>query len=274
MCTIILLRRPGHDWPVLVAANRDERASRPWRPPARHWEDRPDVVAGFDEHAGGSWLGMNDDGVVAAVLNRRGTLGPAEGKRSRGELVLEALDHADAADSATALAHLDPAAYRPFNLVIADNRDAFWVANRGPDDPDRPGIAVESLPAGLSMLAADDLNDPATPRTAMLARFRTAAAPDPDIDAWADWEALMASREHQPAAGPLGALCVVTDSDYGTVSSSLIALPAVRRFGTRPAWRFARGRPGTVPYRPIDLGAGAGGAGGNDGGDADGAGRS
>jgi len=262
MCTIILFRRPGHDWPVLIAANRDERAVRPWRPPARHWEDRPDVVAGFDEHAGGSWLGVNDDGLVAAVLNRRGTLGPAADKRSRGELVLEALDHADAADSAAALAHLDPAAYRPFNLVVADNRDAFWVANRGVDDPVAPGISVEPVPEGLSMLAADDLNDPGTPRTAMLARFRSAAAPDPDAGTWGDWEALMASREHAPEAGPLGALCVVTDTDYGTVSSSLIALPAIHRFGTRPVWRFAPGRPGTVRYRPIDLGGTGGDAAG------------
>ena len=120
MCTVVLLRRPGSRWPLLLAANRDELKSRPWRPPGRHWPDRPDVVAGLDELAGGSWLGINDYGVVAAVLNRVGTLGPATGKRTRGELVLEALDHADAAAAAAALADLDPAAYRPFNLIVAD----------------------------------------------------------------------------------------------------------------------------------------------------------
>src|ERR1700685_676462 len=56
MCTLILLRRPGHDWPVIVGANRDEMKARPWRPPGRHWPDRPEVVAGLDELAGGSWL--------------------------------------------------------------------------------------------------------------------------------------------------------------------------------------------------------------------------
>ena len=90
------LRRPGTAWPLVLAANRDELASRPARPPARHWPDRAEVVAGLDVQAGGSWLGINDHGVVAGVLNRTGTLGPAAGKRSRGELVLEALDHADA----------------------------------------------------------------------------------------------------------------------------------------------------------------------------------
>ena len=46
--------------------------------------------------AGGTWLGLNDDGVIAGLLNRINTLGPKEGFRSRGELPLEALDHAEA----------------------------------------------------------------------------------------------------------------------------------------------------------------------------------
>ena len=113
MCTIVVLNRPGHDWPILIAANRDERLGRPWKKPAAHWLDRPEVVAGLDVDAGGSWLGLNAGGVVAAVLNREGTLGPALGKRSRGELVLEALDHMDAVDAADSLLALDPRAYRP-----------------------------------------------------------------------------------------------------------------------------------------------------------------
>ena len=106
MCTLVMLRRPGHPWPLLLAANRDEMHDRPSAPPARHWEDRPDVVAGLDLLGGGSWLGINDHGLVAAVMNREGSLGPAEGKRSRGELVLEALDHAEAGEAARALADL------------------------------------------------------------------------------------------------------------------------------------------------------------------------
>ena len=97
MCSVIILRRPDAAWPLVLGANRDEMADRPWLPPARHWPDRPNVVAGLDELAGGTWLGLNDEGLVAAILNRPGTLGPEQGKRSRGELVLEALDHADAA---------------------------------------------------------------------------------------------------------------------------------------------------------------------------------
>ena len=131
MCTLVLLRRPGNGWPLILGANRDEMHDRPWTAPGRHWPDRPEVVAGRDDLAGGSWLGLNDEGVVAAILNRRGTLGPAPGLRSRGELVLDALDHADARDAADALAALDARAFRPFNLVVADDRDAFWLRARG-----------------------------------------------------------------------------------------------------------------------------------------------
>ena len=70
MCTAVILYRPGHPWPLVFAANRDEMASRPWLAPGRHWPDRPEVVAGLDREAGGSWLGINDDGVLAGVLNR------------------------------------------------------------------------------------------------------------------------------------------------------------------------------------------------------------
>jgi uncharacterized protein with NRDE domain len=137
MCTLVILRRPGHDWPLILAANRDEMIDRPWQPPARHWPDRPQVLAGLDELAGGTWLGLNDDGVVAAVLNRRGSLGPEDGMRSRGELVLEALDHAEAEAAAGALMHLDPRAYRSFNLVIADAENCYWLRNRGVEGPGR-----------------------------------------------------------------------------------------------------------------------------------------
>ena len=132
MCSIVLLLRPGHNWPVLIGANRDEMQDRPWRAPGRHWPDRPEVVAGIDLLAGGSWLGINAQGVVAAVSNRMNTLGPAEGFRSRGELVLEALDHPDAAAAAAALADIAPNAYRPFNMVIADSADSWWLRNLGP----------------------------------------------------------------------------------------------------------------------------------------------
>ena len=120
MCTVVILRRPGHDWPVLLAANRDEMRGRSWSPPARHWPDRPKTRAGLDHEAGGSWLGVNDHGVAVAILNRRGSLGTAAGKRSRGDLVLRGLDARSARDAMADLSSLDAGDYRSFNMAVVD----------------------------------------------------------------------------------------------------------------------------------------------------------
>src|SRR5712691_10306558 len=187
MCALVILRRPEHAWPVVIGANRDEMIDRPSKPPGRHWPDRAEVVAGIDLLAGGSWLGLNDWGVAAAVLNRQGSLGPAAGLRSRGELVLEALDHADAVAAAAALAHLDPAAYRTFNLIVADNRDGFWLRHVG-----KGRVEVRPLKDGLSLIAGGDIDDLRTPRLALARpRFEAAPAPDPEGDDWAAWQDLL-----------------------------------------------------------------------------------
>lgn len=248
MCTLVILRRPLSPWPVLIGANRDELAGRPWKPPARHWSDRPEVVAGLDQLAGGSWMGMNESGVVAAILNRAGTLGPAAGKRSRGELVLEALDHADAVDSAHALAQLDGSAYRPFNMLLADNRDAFWVRADG-------GRCVQVFPVaeGLHMLTALELDDQASPRIkTYLPRFQAAPAPDPDSGNWSGWSALLADGGGGPDGEEAAAMCFTRDSGFGTVSSSLIALPAIGA-ETKPVWYFAAGRPDRAVWEKLVI---------------------
>jgi hypothetical protein len=246
MCTVVLLRRPGHPWPLILGANRDEMVGRPAKPPGRHWPDRADILAGLDELAGGSWLGINDSGVAAGILNRHGTLGPAEGRRSRGELVLEALDHADADAAAAALAALEPRAYRPFNLIVADNRDAFWLRHADPT-----GILpldVIPLPAGLSMIEAGDLDDPESRRLAAFRpRFAAAPPPDPERGDWTAWEALLDAPPTDPA-DPRSGMNFETAAGFATVSSSLIALPAPGIDDGRPVFRHAVRRPTATPW--------------------------
>ena len=247
MCTLVILRRPGHDWPLILAANRDEMAGRLWKGPARHWPDREDVVGGLDVEGGGTWLARNDHGVVAAMLNRVDALGPAPGKRSRGELPLDALDHADAGAAAIALADLDPAAWRPFNMVLADNTSAWWLASRA----GARAIVLERIPNGLSMITAHDMNDTDSARIALyLPLFRAAAAPDPDAGDWRAWSFLMASGD--TAGDPFGAMSFATATGFATLSGSLIALPAPASPDPRGVWLFAAGRPGSVAYDPVE----------------------
>lgn len=255
MCTVVILRRPGHDWPLILAANRDEMQSRPWRAPGRHWPDRPEVLGGRDELSGGSWMALNDHGVVACVLNRRGTLGPAPGKRSRGELVLEALDHADASEAALALADLDPRAYRAFNLVVADNHTAFWLRHGGEE---AEAVEVLPLPKGLSIVTAYDRNDPQSARVRRyLPKFEAAAVPDPERGDWAAWQALLASTETDADGFWGSAMTVARDDGFGTVCSSLLALPAppasLEEMPRPTQWLFAPGRPDLTPFAAVDL---------------------
>lgn len=247
MCTVVIRFEPDTDWPIIIAANRDERADRPCLPPARHWPDRPEVRAGLDETAGGTWLGINDDGLLAAILNRPGTLGPQEGKRSRGELPLEALDQVEAQVATDALLDLNPQAYRAFNMVIADRREAYWLYSDG----DRK-IVAEPIPEGISMITAHNRNDETSPRIrTFLPRFEAAKPPNPDNNDWEAWIALLSNRTHSVDTGPRGAMSVVTDGPFGTVSSSLIALPSPERLNTKPKWLFSAGRPGDVPFNPV-----------------------
>lgn len=243
MCTVVLLIRPDHAWPVMMAANRDERVDRAWDPPAAYWPEYPDVIAGRDRTAGGTWMGLNRHGVTAAVLNRPGSLGPAAGKRSRGELPLMALAHDTAAGAARAIAALNAGEWRGFNMAIADRTGAAFVRGAGRGHP-----VVFPLSFGVWMITAHDPNDPDSPRVARhLARFRDAAAPDPAH--WDEWRAILADQ-----SGPDGEqINVIPRGGFGTVSSSFLAIPAVGG----AVWLFAAGAPHQTPFTPVVAGSAA-----------------
>ena len=238
MCTVILLLRPGHAWPVLIAANRDERLDRPWDLPGAYWPEQPGTVAGRDRLGGGTWMAMRG-GLLAAVLNRPGSLGPAPGKLSRGGLPLLAVRHASASAAADALLALDAAAYRSFNMVIADRRSAHFVRGLGCDR-----LEGWTLPPGCHMVTAHDPNDTDSPRARKhWPRFAAAPVPDPAAGDWTAWQALLADRSGPRAA----ALNVPPQDGFGTVCSSLVGMPDA---GT-PDWLFAAGPPDRAAFVPV-----------------------
>src|SRR5262249_22814900 len=89
MCFILALFQVHPTYPLVIAANRDELRTRPSQGPHR-WPGEPAIWAGRDAVAGGTWLGVNDRGVLAAITNRRdGTLDPS--RPSRGNFCLDVL---------------------------------------------------------------------------------------------------------------------------------------------------------------------------------------
>jgi hypothetical protein len=245
MCTVIVLYRPAHRWPVLIAANRDEKLDRAWDPPDGWWPEHPMLVGGRDRTAGGTWMALGPGGVVAAVLNRPGSLGPAEGKRSRGALPLLAATAPTASAAADSITALSASQWRPFNMVVADARQVIFLRGLGEGTPE-----AHALPEGISMITAHDPNDPGSPRTRRhLPRFRAAPPPDPDTDDWSSWETLLADDGFDPAIGPAETLNVPPANGFGTVSASLLALGATREC----RWRFCAGAPGSAPFLPLSL---------------------
>jgi hypothetical protein len=236
MCTILFLRRPDHKWPLILGSNRDEMSDRKWLPPARHWPDRENVFAGLDELAGGSWLGVNDEGVVAGILNRKGTLGPKKNFRSRGELVLEALDHGDAVDAVKAISDLNPSAYRSFNLFIADNRDAWWIRNT---EFGVERVETFEIPIGFSMLTAWGLNSSDSARTEyFLPKLRVAKTPNPETCEWTSWKKILNCKDFAPGTGSGEAMLIDVKQGFGTISSTLIALETAEVYKPRKKWLF------------------------------------
>jgi hypothetical protein len=234
VCTVVVLIRPAH---VLLAANRDERIDRIWDPPGAWWPKRPGVIAGRDRTAGGTWMGINRAGVVATVLNRPGTLGPAIGKRSRGDLPLLALEQNTAASAVEAVARLDAALWRPFNMVIADATGGWFVRGVGQGRP-----IADVLPQGVSVVTAHDPNDMDSPRTARhLRRFQAAEPRDPAE--WSGWRTILADRTGSPAQQ----INVLPRAGFGTVCSSYITLAQ----SAAPVWLFAAGPPHNTEFRPV-----------------------
>jgi hypothetical protein len=240
VCTVIISIGSSPAWPFLLAANRDEKLDRPSRPPACHWPDQPEVLGGLDELAGGTWLALNRAGVVAAVLNRLGSLGPAPGKRSRGELPLLALRHQTAASAAQDLTELNAGHWRSFNLIIGDRDGTYYL--RGTE---RGRIHTQRMPDGVHIVTARDPNDFGSPRVARnLPRFR--AAPPPDPPDWSTWPALLADRTPPMEA----AINIMPFSGFGTVSSALVAIHATN---PRPVFLTTETAPHESPFVPVRL---------------------
>ena len=150
MCVLIVLHKISPEYPLIVAANREEDPKRGGDPPGRF----PDgIVAPRDPLAGGTWIGVNTDNVFSAVTNRPGP--PASGTQvnSRGTLPLEALKEKSAFLAHRRAERIPTFLFSPFNWIYADLDQAFVLEHGGPSD-----LTVR-LRAGMHVLSnAHDLN--------------------------------------------------------------------------------------------------------------------
>ena len=127
MCLIVVGWQAHPDYPLIVAANRDEFYARPTAI-ADFWDDAPEVIAGRDLEAGGTWLGITRSGRFAAVTNVREP-GARQGIQSRGKMTQAYL--AGRQSAADYVARIDMAQYSGFNLLIGDRDSLWYCSNRG-----------------------------------------------------------------------------------------------------------------------------------------------
>jgi uncharacterized protein with NRDE domain len=152
MCLLIFAHQVAADYPLLVAANRDEFHARPTAV-SGFWPEYPAVLAGRDLQQGGTWMGVSRDGRFAAVTNYRDPSRTASAPRSRGELPLGYLTGEQAP-----LSFLNDLAtraqdYAGFNLLVGDRHSLCYFSNGSPKSP------IE-LPPGLYGLSNASLDTP------------------------------------------------------------------------------------------------------------------
>ena len=147
MCLIVFAWRPGHAQPLIVAANRDEFYARPSLPLAQ-WADAPQVYAGRDQEAGGTWLGVSAEGRFAALTNIRDPHQPPA-RKSRGELVARFLSGSLPIDDYLADVNGRSIEYAGFNLLLG-TQDELWHYNANDTEPTLLAAGVYGLSnAGL-----------------------------------------------------------------------------------------------------------------------------
>jgi uncharacterized protein with NRDE domain len=236
MCLVLVVWRAHPRYPCLVAANRDEFHSRP-AAPAGWWPGRPQILAGRDLEAGGTWLGLTRTGRFAALTNFRDPEQRRVQAPSRGALVTSMLE--SGATVAEGLAYLRRvgAGYNGFNLIFSDGeRLGIYESVRGLGRELHPGIyglsnhlldtpwpKVQNA-KGRLQAALDDLTD-----TAPLLDLLRDDQPAPDAllprtGVSLEWERLMSSA-------------FVRAPDYGTRCSTIIRIePAGRAYFDEWSW--------------------------------------
>lgn len=130
MCLIVFSWQPTSHQPLLLLANRDEMHARPSAALAQ-WSDQPSIYAGRDLEAGGTWLGITEQGRFAALTNIRDMSLPL-GSQSRGALVSDYLasqqtPHAYLQQVATQLSQ-----YSGFNLLVGDLQSIWYLSSTQP----------------------------------------------------------------------------------------------------------------------------------------------
>ena len=151
MCLIVFAYRVHPDYPIIIAANRDEFYARPTQV-LDQWTDGSDIVAGRDLEGGGTWMGITPNGRIAALTNYREPGIRIDGAPSRGHLVSDFLKGPEPLNHYLNRLDSKSSKYNGFNILLSENGRWVYYSNRGG--------APQELQAGIHGLSNHVLNTP------------------------------------------------------------------------------------------------------------------
>ena len=254
MCLLVVVSRLDPETPLVVGANRDERLDRPATAITVLRASGPRVLGGRDEEAGGTWLAVNEHGVVAGLTNRPSPEGRDGSKRSRGELPIALAEHRDAASAVDDFTKkFRPADYNPAWLLVGDRTSLYALDMTGEDRP-----VAEALAPGVHILENNPLHA-ASPKVDHVRALLGDLGALEGADLIERVRSVLVDHSLPPAdvgpggpGGPGGgrsveslAACVHTDG-YGTRSSTLVAVAGAAEH--RPRVLVTDGPPCTSPF--------------------------
>ena len=247
MCLILVAWRAHPDYPLVVAANRDEFHQRAAEP--ANWWSQPHILAGRDLSAGGTWLGVTRDGRFAALTNYRDPNRYKDGAPSRGAIVPATLDRPMPAVQRLTQLQRDGAAYNGFNLIFNDGEQlavyesvagrgrllspgVYGLSNHLLDTP-WPKVMTAKAALGSALTGLPD-------QQALLRLLRderqAEAAQLPRTGVSQDWEQLLSSA-------------FIRSADYGTRCSTVVLMDRQGRVSfTEWSWDVSGALVGQVNF--------------------------
>ncbi|MGD0321819.1 MAG: NRDE family protein [Acidimicrobiales bacterium] len=258
MCLLVMVSRLEEAAPLVVGANRDERLDRPATAMTVLRSAGPRILGGRDEQAGGTWLAVNEHGLVAALTNRPASEDHDPSRRSRGELPLALARHSSAREAVEDfVCRFRPLDYNPAWLLVGDRHSLYSLDMTG----DLP--VAEELPAGVHILEnlpprscspkvehvreiLGDVGGPGLRGAALVGRLRRVLG-DHSLPGNPDE---LSGPDQGATWGPVRppetlAACVHTDT-YGTRSSTIVRVPANEN--AQISVVVAHGHPCTSPF--------------------------
>jgi uncharacterized protein with NRDE domain len=253
VCLLLFSWQVERSFPLMVAANRDERLERPAQPFRVLRDQHPRVLGGHDDLAGGTWLAVNEHGVVAGLTNRPSPEGRDPTKRTRGELPLMLTGERTAeAGVETLLRRVRTEEYNPAWLLVGDRTALYYLAlnRRGPVSVVQLGPGVHILenvpldhPSPKSLHVGGLVAPPCGTGGSLWERLPSVLADHTVPGAWPGSED---AEDQTPTRLPATLAACVHTEGYGTRSSTLVRVPSAAE--SRPLMLVADGAPCTAPF--------------------------